>query len=384
MTKASELKPFKVTYKTTSGKESTCTIKARDEKEAKAKCRSKPNYAGNAVATLKEAEYNKDAVDKEIKKAGVGKKGAKNIHKLLKGHSGKKDEVKEDYSDESNDKVMRWFQKTFGNTSMTMIRSDDYHEFDHYDNTIEVGNPGGVWYYAVKIDPRDPNHKKFVKQIRNKIESGLFESKLTEGVLDDVDDDGFMAKRQLYDLAKYSVELHRMIQDTDNLEPWVQAKITKAADYIDTVKHYLEYSGVRDAEATADVMGPPEMADIDAVGGELDSMLSMETEVMEYGDEDEGSEVHAEDVLHWAELRGIIGPGGHSEDMFLAAQDVADSIGRVWEIGSSDVSIWMREFVNTAKGYGVILDGEKAHLYESQLKAKMIYRNMLRELREKK
>jgi hypothetical protein len=28
--------------------------------------------------------------------------------------------------------------------------------------------------------------------------------------------------------------------------------------------------------------------------------------------------------------------------------------------------------------------GERAHLYESQLKAKMIYRNMLRELREKK
>jgi hypothetical protein len=55
MNEASELKPFKVTYKTTSGKESTCTVKARDEKEAKAKCRSKPNYAGNAVATLKEA-----------------------------------------------------------------------------------------------------------------------------------------------------------------------------------------------------------------------------------------------------------------------------------------------------------------------------------------
>jgi hypothetical protein len=54
MNEASELKPFKVTYKTTSGKESTCTVKARDEKEAKAKCRSKPNYAGNAVVTLKE------------------------------------------------------------------------------------------------------------------------------------------------------------------------------------------------------------------------------------------------------------------------------------------------------------------------------------------
>ena len=346
MTKASELKPFKVTYKTTSGKESTCTIKARDEKEAKAKCRSKPNYAGNAVATLKEAA-----------------------------------------NDEKNDKVMRWFQQTFSNTGMKMIRSDDYHEFDHYDNTVEVGNPGGVWYYAVTINPRDPNHKKFVKQIRNKIEGGMFESKLTEGVLDDVDDDGFMAKRQLYDLAKYSVELHRMIQDTDDLEPWIQAKITKAADYIDTVKHYLEYSGVRDAEDTADVMGPPEMSDIDAVSSNLDSMISMETEVMEYGDEDEGSEIHPDDVLRWAVNRGVISDEQYeapSPELMGAAEDTASWIGTVYEVGSSDVSIWLKDFVNAAKGSGVMLDGERAHLYESQLKAKMIYRNMLRELREKK
>jgi hypothetical protein len=80
------------------------------------------------------------------------------------------------------------------------------------------------------------------------------ESKKTirEGVLDDMDDDGFMAKRQLYDLAKYAVELHRLIQDTDDLEPWVSAKITKANDYISTVKHYMEYNAVRGAEGTAD------------------------------------------------------------------------------------------------------------------------------------
>jgi len=90
------------------------------------------------------------------------------------------------------------------------------------------------------------------------------ESKLTEGVLDDIDDDGFMAKRQLYDLAKHSVALHRTIQDTDNLEPWVQAKITKAADYIDTVKHYLEYQDVRGGEeATVDFGMDDDIADID-------------------------------------------------------------------------------------------------------------------------
>ena len=67
-----------------------------------------------------------------------------------------------------------------------------------------------------------------------------------EGVLDATDEDGWMAKKQLYKLAKYSVQLHGMINDTDNLEPWVQAKITKACDYIGAVKHYMEYSEVND------------------------------------------------------------------------------------------------------------------------------------------
>jgi hypothetical protein len=221
------------------------------------------------------------------------------------------------------------------------------------------------------------NHaKKSIKESRN----------LTEGVLDDQDDDGFMAKRQLYDIAKYAVALHRMIQDTDNLEPWIQAKITTAADYIDTVKHYLEYSDVRDAEGTADTMGPPEMADIDDVGATLDTMIPKE-EVMEYGDEDEGSEVYPEDVLRWASNRGVISNQAYDEptiELMAIAQDVADNIGPVTEIGSSDISYWLRELVNIAQSTGIPLDGPKAHLYESEIKASAIYKNMLRELRGKK
>ena len=53
-------------------------------------------------------------------------------------------------------------------------------------------------------------------------------------------DESDMAKVQLYATAKYAIELLRMIQDGEQLDAWVQAKITKAADYIDAVKHYLE------------------------------------------------------------------------------------------------------------------------------------------------
>jgi len=55
------------------------------------------------------------------------------------------------------------------------------------------------------------------------------------------DHEGAMAKADLYKLANYSHKLFQQIDDNDQLEGWVQAKITKAADYIASVYHYLEY-----------------------------------------------------------------------------------------------------------------------------------------------
>lgn len=57
----------------------------------------------------------------------------------------------------------------------------------------------------------------------------------------EVDREGAMAKADLHKLANYSIKLFKKIQDEDQLEGWVQAKITKAADYIASVYHYLEY-----------------------------------------------------------------------------------------------------------------------------------------------
>jgi hypothetical protein len=57
----------------------------------------------------------------------------------------------------------------------------------------------------------------------------------------EVDREGAMAKADLYKLANYSLKLFKKVQDEDQMEAWVQAKITKAADYIASVYHYLEY-----------------------------------------------------------------------------------------------------------------------------------------------
>ena len=55
------------------------------------------------------------------------------------------------------------------------------------------------------------------------------------------DQEAAMARADLYKTANYSFKLFKMIQDGDQLEGWVQAKITKAADYVASVYHYLEY-----------------------------------------------------------------------------------------------------------------------------------------------
>lgn len=97
--------------------------------------------------------------------------------------------------------------------------------------------------------------------------------------MDHIDMEGKMAKRQLSQIAEYSAELEQMLMDDTQLEAWVQAKITKAADYIKTVKHYIEY-GMKEGEydqvngQMVDQMDPSaanaiEMIDLKPIGSDI-------------------------------------------------------------------------------------------------------------------
>ena len=76
----------------------------------------------------------------------------------------------------------------------------------------------------------------------------------------EIDREGRMAKRQLSDISKYAQDLDQMLQDETQLEAWVQAKLTKAADYIKTVKHYVEYGMEEGAYDQVMPQMEPEMA----------------------------------------------------------------------------------------------------------------------------
>jgi RNA polymerase-binding transcription factor DksA len=53
-----------------------------------------------------------------------------------------------------------------------------------------------------------------------------------------------MARSDLYKIAKYAIKLHDMMKNVteeEGIEGWQQAKITKAADYMSSVFHSLDY-----------------------------------------------------------------------------------------------------------------------------------------------
>jgi hypothetical protein len=68
-----------------------------------------------------------------------------------------------------------------------------------------------------------------------------------------------MARKDLSRLAKYSVELNAIlmgVSEEEGLQGWAQAKITKAADYISSVKHYMEGNEpVNEEDVTVDNEG---------------------------------------------------------------------------------------------------------------------------------
>ena len=80
-----------------------------------------------------------------------------------------------------------------------------------------------------------------------------------------------MARAELKKLREYSDKLYDKIGEMEGLEGWVASKITKAADYLSSVFHWLDYEHGDDSDC----------------GCEHDDEVEYEDE---YDDEDEDSE----------------------------------------------------------------------------------------------
>ena len=58
------------------------------------------------------------------------------------------------------------------------------------------------------------------------------------------DHEADMGRRQMFKTANYAVDIYEMMDDNEDYPAWIQSKLTKIADYIGVVKHYLEYDHV--------------------------------------------------------------------------------------------------------------------------------------------
>lgn len=128
--------------------------------------------------------------------------------------------------------------------------------FDNLYDTLEDGHMGAVLHL----------------QNENVTES----KQINEGVLDADDDDGFMARSQLYFMARDAIQLHGIIGDTDDLEPWVQSKIAQAAQGIDAVRRYTEYNAMNDSMPMEDTPPMPKKRPSPHRGGDYSELTADE------------------------------------------------------------------------------------------------------------
>jgi len=60
------------------------------------------------------------------------------------------------------------------------------------------------------------------------------------------DNEGEMAEGQLRTVISAAEDLMDLIEDEDNLPEWAQSKITKAVDYLDSVRDYMKSDAKKD------------------------------------------------------------------------------------------------------------------------------------------
>ena len=86
--------------------------------------------------------------------------------------------------------------------------------------------------------------KKLQKIIKEELELAQGGSEMaysgpkTGSKIDDLE--GEMVKDQLCHIAQYAIAMASVLEDDQELEGWVQSKITLAKDYVSKVRHYLE------------------------------------------------------------------------------------------------------------------------------------------------
>jgi hypothetical protein len=96
----------------------------------------------------------------------------------------------------------------------------------------------------MKIKITEERFKQILKEEMEALATTSHASTMEEEAPPDMfgepDEEGGMARGELFKIAKYGQEVRKMLQNDDQLPAWVQSKITKCAAMMGDVKHFLE------------------------------------------------------------------------------------------------------------------------------------------------
>ena len=191
-------------------------------------------YAHNVLkakaAGLKQADLNGDGDMETVREQQVDELDMK----LLKGLQGAMSKNQKDAESERNIHKKYGYRSDRDDTG----NDDDYDEHGNLkdkkkakskdDGPKKKGRPAGT---GRKLGAKGPTGKSKLMRMKED------ETQLVDR--GEYDREGDMAKEQLHTIEAAAKELHDLLSDDQNLPEWVQSKITKAMDYIDTARDYM-------------------------------------------------------------------------------------------------------------------------------------------------
>jgi len=158
--------------------------------------------------------------------------------------------VRHNFGDDTRKEFERLVQSKFSNYTVSEVAKPDFLDLDKDGNTEEPMKQAAknsklkheviakvvdkIKEVVVTDDPKE------AEQITK---SGTEVKLVPKGSIKEgreFDYEGSMARTQLFSIIKNSKSLFDQIDDRTQLQGWVQSKLTKAEDYIDAVRTYLE------------------------------------------------------------------------------------------------------------------------------------------------
>ena len=130
---------------------------------------------------------------------------------------------------------------------------------------------------------------------------------------EDYDGELDMARVELLKANEYAAKLFKMVGDKESLEGWVASKITKAADYLSSVYHYLDYNdnfdNVEDESTEIDAFDGTETAKDTGFAGDQEDTVNDELKEHHY-EEGQKKGLEGKDLDDYVELM-MTQPGPH-------------------------------------------------------------------------